>query len=266
MSENISEKILETIKDQQLKPKPKWQFLLQDYMVWLSGLLAIMIGGLAFAVIIYMFVNNDWGLYPAVSNSLVYFIFKTLPYFWLIFLVLFIIIAYYNLKHTKQGYKLRLRNMVLITVLVSVLLGLFWYNIGFGQVIDNALSNKFPIYRQFINKTHQRALFLQNPDEGILIGVITEFEEIDMASSKNHVFTLVDWDNKEWQIISEPAVVEVLSVHLDKVDGPITIFGERLDCCNFKAYKIVPFIRGPNNMMFKSLKMPERNFPPMRIN
>src|SRR3989344_8809285 len=105
MNQDLGHKIIETIKDEGLRPKPRWQFLLKNYVLWGLTLLAILIGSLSFAVIIYMFVNSDWEVYALVADNITAYVFLILPYFWILFLALFALVAYYNLRHTKNGYR-----------------------------------------------------------------------------------------------------------------------------------------------------------------
>jgi len=91
---NISQKVLEAIKNQKIVPKPKWTFLLKENLMWAFGIASLIVGGLAFAVIIHMVRNNDWDVYQDISGGLLQFILLTLPYFWIVFLALFIFIAH----------------------------------------------------------------------------------------------------------------------------------------------------------------------------
>src|SRR3989339_797248 len=102
MSENnIPNQVLEKIKN--IKPTPRWQFLLRDY-------------------------------------SVLKFLLITLPYFWLVFLLLFLLAAYYNFKNTKQGYKFPFYKISLISILSSMLIGVFLYNLGIAQAIEDSFN------------------------------------------------------------------------------------------------------------------------------
>jgi heme/copper-type cytochrome/quinol oxidase subunit 2 len=104
-TEELSQKVLETIKDKHLKPKPKWEFMLKNYIIWILSITSLVVGSFAFAVIIYMVRNSNWDLYQNLSGNLLGLILASLPYFWFIFLIIFILISYYNFRHTKSGYR-----------------------------------------------------------------------------------------------------------------------------------------------------------------
>ena len=255
--QDLSQKVIETIKDKHLKPKPKWQFLLKDSVFWGVGILAILIGGLSFAVIIYMFVNSDWDVYSQLSNNFLSFFLLVLPYFWLIILGIFILIAYYNLKHTKKGYKFSLKSISLFVLAISIILGIFWYNIGLGQAIDNALSNRIPVYRQYINRMQQRADMWQQPDKGLLVGIVTELE------IEGSILKIKDPQGKEWNIVADRETLAPLLLSSVNIEGnlPIIVMGQQIDDNQFQAEMIRLFIKGQKPNM---LKMPERIFLHMR--
>jgi hypothetical protein len=60
IGEKFESSILSEIKEKGIKPKARWTFLLNDYLVWATGFLSLVFGAIAFSVIIYMIRNNDW--------------------------------------------------------------------------------------------------------------------------------------------------------------------------------------------------------------
>ena len=182
-TKNLGKKILETIKKKHITPKPKWEFLLKDYFLWILTFLAMIIGGFAFSVIIYMFKNNDWDIYKYMDDSLLGFIFGTLPYFWILFLVIFIAAGHYNFKHTKKGYKYHLHLMIIVNILVSIFLGTILYDAGVGQAIDQALSERMPFYEKFINR---RMMMWKQFEKGRLAGLIIEVEDVEYFTIKDY--------------------------------------------------------------------------------
>lgn len=173
MSENnISNQVLERIKD--TKPKPRWQFLLRDYGVWVLGVLSLILCSLSFSVVLFMLTNNDWDIYSEINNNFLKFLLVTLPYFWLVFLLLFLLAAYYNFKNTKQGYKFPFYKVSLLSILASMLIGTFLYNMGVGQAIEDSFNNCVPYYKEVFNA---RKKIWMRADEGFLAGYIKSIEE-----------------------------------------------------------------------------------------
>ncbi len=194
---DLSQNILSKIKKKNIKPSPRWKFLLKNYAWWFAGGLSVIAGGVGSSVIYYMLVNNDWDIYQYVDTSLVAFILVSAPYFWLVFFIIFIFLADYYLKHTKYGYRLSLIKVISWTMLASIILGFIFYNIGVAQFIDKELSQTVPIYNDL---THNRAKFWMQPEKGLLLGIILEIEN-------NDNFVIRDLSNKIWQIKGDNLLV-----------------------------------------------------------
>ena len=115
---DITKKIIDKIKQGQIKPRPKWEFLLKNYVIWALFAISIFIGSLATSVVIFMILNDGWGDFSNLSTGKA--IILNIPYFWLAILALFLIVAYLNIKHTKKGYKYNPYLIMLLSVFVSI--------------------------------------------------------------------------------------------------------------------------------------------------
>lgn len=245
---NISQEILEKIKD--VKPKPRWQFLLKDYLVWFSASVSLVVSSFAFAVVIYMLIDNDWDIYTRISNSLLEFVFLTLPYFWLIFLGLFIVIAYYNFRHTKKGYKLPLSHVFLFSLLINILLGTFLYNVGVGQALDNLVAKNVPFYKHFINK---RQAIWSKAEQGLLGGIVTSIDDqyLVIEDIEGNIWTIKHFNT------TTPNFLKL------QVGQPVRIVGQKIDSENFEMHILLP-MRGmrwiEGHRSIPPIKFDERNF------
>ena len=54
----LSEKIFKQIQEKNIKPKPKWEFVIKNWLILVSGFLFLIISSLVFAVIIYLIQNS----------------------------------------------------------------------------------------------------------------------------------------------------------------------------------------------------------------
>ena len=225
---NLGQKFLKAIKNKAIKPRPRWQFLLKDYLIWIIGAASLIIGSFAFAVILHMLVNNDWDVYQNINDSLAGFILVTLPYLWLVFLGLFIFVAHYNIKHTKKGYRFSLSRLIIGSILISVLLGTLFYSIGLGQALDDTLTDRVPFYRNFLNQ--RRRIWIQ-ADQGLLAGII-----IEVGSDNN--FKIIDFNKKEWNVVGDELI---LKPGMELLPGMgIRMVGQKIDDNNFKAFRVMP--------------------------
>jgi len=245
MSENtFGQAIIQKIKQQALKPKPRWQFLLKDYFVWAVGITAVLIGGFAVAVILHMLVNSGWSIYQNMSGDLTKFVLATLPYFWLIFLGLFILVANYNIKHTKKGYRLSIVKLTLIIIVVSLIFGSFFYSIGLGQYLDYSLTDRMPFYRSLLR--HRTDLWLK-PEQGFLAGIITEIDS-------KYNFQLLDIDRMLWEVKADK---NALMKQFNLEPGlHIKMIGEVTSPHEFEALRIMPDMSNPPQFFKKGLLRP----------
>jgi len=240
MENNLSKEILGKIAEEGIKPKPRWQFLLKDYSIWASGVLALVIGGLAMAVVIYLLRYNDWSVYSQITDSFINFILLTMPYFWLLFLGIFILIVNYNLKHTKKGYKYPLPMIVGATIFISILMGGLFYKVGLGQAIDDILGEKAPLYTKLFNRQIE---MWNNPEKGRLIGMV-------VSKDTDTTFLLLDRSRDEWKIlVSSTRTIKPETI---EIGCPVKVLGKVQGEFVFKAHEVLP--AGPGRSMFRHLE------------
>jgi len=220
MSNNVSQKALKTIRTKKIKPKPKWEFLLKDYVVWAIFGLSVLIGSLSVSIIIFMVSNSGWdgiakfsSLKPMLLN---------IPYFWILILIVFLFLAYYNFKHTKGGYKHNPYLIIIISILISAVLGSVVYGMGGGKKMEEVFYQKLPLYQKIMN---HGARILMSPQEGRLAGIIiTEY---------NLNFSLKDFNGKIWIIVLRGESAE--NQDLIKVGTRVKIIGEQVSKNKFEA-------------------------------
>lgn len=190
---NLGQIALDKIKKKNIKPYSRWKFVLKNYFWWFVGVLSILFGSFGSSVVFYMLINNDWDIYKKINSSLTSFIFITMPYFWFVFLILFIILADYYLKHTKYGYRFSLRSIVFLSIFISVFLGGIFYQLGMGQVLDKEFSKRVPGYT---NLVYNKGKLWMHPEKGLLAGTIIEIKD-------NNNFMIEDLNGKDWKVIGD---------------------------------------------------------------
>jgi len=242
LKEKFDSQILEKIKEEKLKPKARWTFLLKDYVIWAFGFVSLIIGSLSIAVLIYLIGNNDWSIYSEISDSLLEFIILTLPYYWFLFLAIFIVVINYNIKHTKKGYKYSLPVIITASVLASMFLGIIFSSAGLGSAIDDVFAENVVYYDRFINPTIN---IWDHPEDGRLAGLI-------VAQVDDCQYYLVDIRQNEWLI----NMVEVEQNECDKVEvgRPIKMLGTQEGDFYFVVEKII-YHDGPGREFIKKKPM-----------
>jgi hypothetical protein len=221
MASNISDKILDKIKEKKITPKPKWQFRLKNYVFWAAFGASIAIGSLTFAVILHCAFENDWDVYRYLDKNLVSFIFISLPYFWIIFLALILAADYYEYKHTKSGYRYRGYFIVLGSVAVSFILGAGSFYFGMGKMIDEIFAKQVPYYHGMIRYKQE---IWSHPEQGLLAGKIKR-----ITDEKN--FNIEDFKGGIWEVRGE----NIIWHKMPQIEEEVKLIGEKgSGCCIFR--------------------------------
>jgi len=261
METDLSQKVLEEIREEKIRPKPRWQFLLKDGLVWLIFSSSIIIGALATAVIIFNIQFSDWEVYEKAYPGPVEFWLDVIPFLWLIVFTIFVFVSLYYFKHTKNGYKYGMIGIVLLSLVSSLILGGLAYGMGLGEKIEFALTNSVPYYPGVMQR---RVKMWIKPNEGLLAGKILKID------GKN--FKLIDLQDKEWQVLGEKA--KLPPVFIIQEDDVVRMIGRVVDENIFEAERIMKekmfdHMMGPDKPKFKMMIPPpnfERKMQEMRIN
>ncbi len=184
----LSNKIRERIDANNVTPLPRWRFLLLRSSFWLLAGLSVIIGSLAVATILFLFVDyHTHGLW-AVSHDVTEFL-AMMPFAWIIVLVLFMIIAETSIEHTRRGYRYRLRTIVSLSMLLSIIFGSILNVMGVGKMTHEILR-EFPLYRSV---TYDSQDAWSRPVLGRLAGVV-----LSVQNDSN--FSIMDFNGHIWQV------------------------------------------------------------------
>lgn len=244
---DISQNILEKIKDEHIIPIPRWKFLLKNYGRWVAFALFVLMGSISISVVIFMLTDHDWDIYRNLNKSFVEYLLLSLPYFWFLLLSAFIAFAWYDLEKTKTGYKYGFFKIGLINISLSVILGIIFFYAGLGIKIDKIFADNLPYYQNI----HQfaRPGIWQNPDRGLLVGKITDISE-------NGSFHIIDPGNQNWLIECFECVIRG---NLIKENGMIVkLIGKQIGDQVFQVSEIRPWMppKGNRDMKYFSPNRP----------
>jgi len=231
--EKLSQKVLEKIKEEKIEPRPRWQFLLKNYSIWTSFVISVGIGAVAFCVTLDILTDNDWDVYRYAIENPMEKIFLSFPFLWIIALMLFLGLAYYNYKNTKGGYKYETYYIVGLSILGSVILGgIFHYYFGMGEKMEALLAENMPFYKKIYSHCKDREVWLQ-PEKGLLGG---EIVRISTPSS----FELEDFSGMSWVVKKEKNVLIRGNSSLFEKEE-VRIIGEKEEDSIFRAVEIRPW-------------------------
>ncbi|MFA6184441.1 MAG: hypothetical protein WC682_05095 [Parcubacteria group bacterium] len=225
MSDRAS-KILKDIEQKKIKPKSRWLFLAEDYLLWAFFVLTTLVGALAVSVIIFIWADNDWDIYKYLEKDFFIYMLWSLPYFWFIVLVILSIIAYFNYIHTRKGYLLNPYGVVAIGLLGSIFLGWIFFVSGMGKSVDEILDDNVVYYN---GSDKNKIFFWTNSNRGLLAGEIIELKD---GSS----LLIMDFNKERWQVMGDDTIWEKSATH--KIGERIKIIGKIEKEGVFKAREI----------------------------
>lgn len=186
---NTFDKISKQIQEEEIKQTPKWYFILKNTRIWGGFLLSVIVGAMAFSVILFSIQQSDFELLNHVKHSKLESILVFLPFFWIVILILFSVFAFYSIRSSKKAYKYSLTSLLGLSTFLSILIGTLFFISGGAQQLEQSFANKVEAYNSLQEKKLQ---IWMNPTEGMLAGKILKTE--------NDTIYLKDFSNKEWKI------------------------------------------------------------------
>lgn len=235
-----SKKILQKIKDENIQPIPKWRFTAKNTLIWLAFVLAVLIGAMAFSVILFSIQQTDFQLVSHLSHSTRELLLGLLPFFWLIALLIFLILAIFSMKKSKMGYKYGLGRLMGYSTAISIVLGTLFFIGGGAQWLESSFAEQVPAYESLQEK--KMKIWMQ-PQAGFLSGTI---ESVQGDSLK-----LTDFKGKKWDVFYDSAWVA--PVVLLEEGEQVKLLGRKSSSNGFVAEEIRPW-GGGNRKTFTKPK------------
>jgi|GEM_PF-867412 len=192
---DIDKNIIEKIKSGKITKKPKWIFIIERTGLWVLLVSTTLICSATFGVILFSIVDHDWNMHEIIGKTFFEFLMISMPYFWIILLILLSLLIYIEFKKTKTGYRYMPHIIITAIALLSVILGIFWHFLGVGEVIHEFVSNNIPYYEDFV---YNKKDVWSHPEIGLISGRISSIED--------GRFGLVDWNGKMWEVYASGTI------------------------------------------------------------
>ena len=184
-----SEKFIDRIKKENIKPIPKWRFTYKNAIMWIIILLSTIIGAIAFSIILFAVQQIDFDLISHMSHSGFEMWLALLPFLWIISLIVFMLVSIFGMKKTKKGYKFSASRLIAGNVIFSILLGTLLFIGGGATWLENAFAVNVGFYEGVNEKKIE---MWSKPDEGYLSGIIKSVDDTSLQ--------LIDFDKNIWEI------------------------------------------------------------------
>jgi hypothetical protein len=246
----LSESVLEKIETEHVDQVPRWQFMLSEYVIWVLWALSVCIGAVAFSLIIFFMIHAGLAPFEATHDDLFRFFLEVMPYAWVIVFALMALLAHYNLRHTKRGYRFAVWQVLASSIVVSFFGGVALHASGVGFHVDHLIGERMPALPSF----HMiETRMWQHPQEGRMIGTFKEMTE------RPNVVLFRDFEGENWELDTEelnPLDLETLMEGTKvRVVGLISTSSHRA----FYGCGVFPFSTD-RNLSFRELKAERERF------
>ncbi|MBN2059395.1 MAG: hypothetical protein JW882_03165 [Deltaproteobacteria bacterium] len=244
---DVSKQVLKEIRQRQLRPYPRWHFVFRRSVIWTIFFISILLGSISAGIVIFQIRHAEWDLYQYFTDNLSAFLLLIVPYFWLLFLIGFSLLAYSYFRRTERGYRFWAFWVVLGSIVLSIIGGSLIYSTGLPKHIESVFYNKVSFYR--VLSEHKQKVWV-SPDQGLLAGrIVTVISERSVL--------LEDLVGNEWTIDISDTIWRGNLV--PREDLKIKIIGERGGENRFVAKEIRPGDRKKQQAKSRDLRGNKRS-------
>jgi len=216
---NISDKALKLINQKQIKPIPKWEFMVKNWGWWLGFVVSLG----------FLMLGTGVSWFSVADNIIT-------PYLWLFVAIVFLGLSFLLFERTKRAYRFSKWQVIVFISITGFVVGGILYKAGLASKIDRSLETNVPYYRQMVP---MKMIVWNNPESGYLSGEITNINEVG--------FELKDFDGKTWIITGTPLIKGRIVI---EVGQEIKIIGSQTGENDFVAEEIRPW-NGVGRKMMK---------------
>jgi len=230
-NKSVSDKVSEKIADGELTPTSKWRFRFKEYSVWTLTAVCLILGSLAFSLILYLMTTQDWNIRPTMGGPIWHWLLLSLPFAWIIFFLLFLAAVYYVVRQFKKGYRYPTRTIILSALITVIFFGALAAGLGLHRRLHQFFSQSIPYYENFFDA---RINAWERPQAGLLAGEITA-EETDG-------FDLRDFRRHDWRVLVG-ADTRLPDDFVLFIGERVRVIGQAGDPGQFRAQEIRPWER-----------------------
>lgn len=224
---DLKKSVLDTIKKEDVKPKPKWWFALMHALVWVLAAISVVIGSVAMAVVMHEIFGTDWVVAERLGRDGIPGFLLVLPYLWFGALGVTLLAAYLLYKNTEKGYKKGPVMIVVGTMVISLVLGSVLYERQVPERVKDVMVEYVP---PFAEHEMQRQEVFMAPERGVLVGIITDIQG-------EHLIVVNDVREREWSVDIAAARY---GDDLIEVEKEVVCLGEKKGDAGFVAAEVRP--------------------------
>jgi hypothetical protein len=227
----LSERVLGVIETDHLTPKPRWHFLLREWVVWFMAFGAFVVGSIASALSIYI-ADASRFMEHTIEISRIDVVFEAIPFVWLALLVVAIFYSVHALRETRRGYRFHVSWLVGAAVVASIGMGFILDAQGFGAALDRYLLVEAPFYQPVSGFSPGHWM---RPQEGVIAGVVLNVD--------GDTFTVRSLDGSDVEVRRSTTTVATCPSGEDEIGQGVRvrIMGTSTGEGTYEAYAICEF-------------------------
>lgn len=147
-TQDFSQDILAKIEERHMAPRPRWQVVFVRVLWWLMAVVALLLGGLAFASVLFFAREQLWdALASQVGGGDVL---RLVPLFWIMLFLALAYGAYRELRATPRGYRYEASFLVVGVFIGSMTLGGLVCVAGYEALPHEFLRDRLPGYETIV--------------------------------------------------------------------------------------------------------------------
>jgi hypothetical protein len=236
---------IEKIKQQHIVPEARWRFLARKYGIWALFAMIIFAGAASFATAYHLLASLDWDLYRFMHISAFSYTLSIIPYIWLIFILLALVVAFIDVRKTQTGYRFSALKISALIIVGIILFGMGMSVLGIGGSINDIAAKKVPYYGKHM-MTNKNSQWSQ-PEKGLIAGTINSVSQSDVS--------LTDLEGGKWTVEIGKDVLIRPAVNIEPQEM-VKVIGKKKDSSTFEAREIRPWMgRGMMNGYGREMKL-----------
>ncbi len=229
--DSLRDRVLSSITEQGITPKPGWHFLLHESVVWSIALAALVAGSIASALSIYIASASRFMIHTIHASSLEG-LFEIVPVVWLLLFGCAIWYSIHAMRDTRRGYRFSIAWLVVFAIMVSNGIGYLLYVQGFGAALDRYLLSEVTMYSPMSGFRPGHWMHVQ---EGVIVGVVLEMQPDS--------FKMRSLDGEVWHVVRSTTTVASCPFGDREIrEGvPVRLQGTTTGSGVYEAYEVCEF-------------------------
>ena len=235
MKNSLHNKILENIQKENLQPKPRWQFVLREIVLWVGTILSLLLASLALGSFIFQSANavilpphiQIW--FGAIRISAI---------------LIFVVLAMYQIVRIGQGYKRTKQMYVIIGFVIIGIIGSLFFASRITGRIEGTIGSTGLI--------EQAQHYWSEPNEtGLLAGELIEISDdgfiiFESLDAKIHIVDAQYIESAEQNLFIEFLRVKMIGFEEGGIFYPCTIAPWEVRRSGFESHKEYGKVRDGN--------------------